>query len=146
MAYIDVLDTSTTWVQVRLAGLDSSYNGTRRRVRWEVWYNDVYLEDYINTSIDNRISVSPIYTLRNLQPGFRYDVVCKISNISGSSDVYLETTVWADEQPGYPPDRPLWIELDDNATKHDMLVFRWQEVDDADGYYIYVDGRSLNLQ
>lgn len=137
MAYIQVISVTKTTVRVRLAGLDTSYNGTTRHIRWEAWYSNVYLEDVVEGTIPNGASSSPTVTLSGLAPGFTYDIVCKVSNITGSDDLWFETSVTTDEDIPIP-DAPSYIRV--TEATYNSLSVEWDDSDYANNYELFVDG------
>lgn len=90
MAYIELSSRTSSSLKVYLAGLDSSYTGTKRNVKW---YANGTLKK--STTINNGITQSPTVTLSGLSASTRYTIKCVISNIQGmSSGVTLTEKFW----------------------------------------------------
>ena len=93
MAAISLYSRTSTSLTVRLTGLDSSYSGTKRTVKW---YVGSTLKS--TTTINNGITTSPTTTLSGLKASTQYTVKCVISNIQGmSSGVTLTATYWTED-------------------------------------------------
>lgn len=93
MAAISLYSRTSTSLTVRLTGLDSSYSGTKRTVKW---YVGSTLKS--TTTINNGITTSPTTTLSGLKASTKYTVKCVISNIQGmSSGVTLTATYWTED-------------------------------------------------
>lgn len=106
MAYISLYDSTTTSLKVRVAGLDSSYNNTTRRVDWTAKIGSTtYASTY--QYLANQVVAGNIITLSPLSAGTEYKITAVISNINGGSypDVtlidYFSTI--GEEDPLEPP-------------------------------------------
>lgn len=97
MASIYVVTKDTTSITVRLKGLDPSYNQSIRTCTWKV--NGVTKS---TQNLQNLVSESsPDVELSGLSPGTSYTIKAVISNITGSSDVTLTSTVDTEDADPY---------------------------------------------
>lgn len=127
MAYLQFSSIDEDSFRVRIAGLDTSYNQTTRKAIFDL-YKGTKLIDWETIYLSNGSSTSSYVTFSGLLPDTRYDVEVEISNIQGSSNVYLDDYVWTDE-----------IDLDDPYPElydrgMDFLDIEWDAVPSATSY------------
>lgn len=107
MAYIYISDTTESSVSAYLKGLDTNYSQTIRSLFWKIYeYGSSTVVKSSSEYMSNGISETPERTWSGLDPDTRYEIEAKITNIGGSSDVYLYEDFWTDPASGDPLEPP----------------------------------------
>lgn len=136
MAAISLYSRTSSSLTVRLTGLDSNYNGTKRTVKW---YVGSTLKK--TTTINNGITTSPTATLSGLSASTRYTVKCVISNIQGmSSGVTLTATYWTEDPT--PTISSFTVTQTSTGTKTAKCSWRCSNLISGATYEITVSGWS----
>lgn len=136
MAAISLYSRTSSSLTVRLTGLDSNYNGTKRTVKW---YVGSTLKK--TTTINNGITTSPTVTLSGLSASTRYTVKCVISNIQGmSSGVTLTATYWTEDPT--PTISSFTVTQTSTGTKTAKCSWRCSNLISGATYEITVSGWS----
>lgn len=151
MASISVVQSLSDSFFVRLVGLDTNYNQTIRLASYSARIGStVYSSN--SESIPNQVSSTNGVWLNGLAQGTTYTIRCVISNITGSSNVTLETSGTTATIVYDPPlpNAPSGLNVSNITTT--TAYATWNSLQYATGYeynytgiWYYTSGTSHNL-
>lgn len=102
MAYVSYVSRTDTSITVRLAGLDTSYNGNIRTVNWKAGTSSYSMRSYGTTTLSNQISQSSTFTFYSLSSGTKYYICATVSANGWAQSYDFETELWTEDPPTPP--------------------------------------------
>jgi hypothetical protein len=118
MAYVSFVSRTDTSISVRLAGLDTTYDGNIITVNWKAGTGISNLRSYGTMTLSNKISQSGSFTFSGLSPSTKYHIRATVS-ASGCGQSYdFDEDFWTEDPPQPQVEKWDWFSSDERRNAY----------------------------